>query len=338
MLGASIVNLSCLSGVHAMMCAILSTTEPGDTVMTVHHDHGGHFATKGIIDRIGRGHLFTPAYDFDTLTFDAQALAKAFKKAGAKAFYMDVSYYLNPHNLREIRQALGDKAIIIYDASHTIGLILGQQFQAPFEEGADVICANTHKTLPGPQKGLIAFRDEALGTRANAIIEDCLYSSPHTASMIALATTLLEVKEFGQDFAKQIIANANALGAALEKRGHKLRRANTGRYSENHQVHLLTEHLGDYRALYKKFYANSITLAFDHPDILSGGIFIRLGTQEITRRGMKEAEMDQIAGFLDRSISNESLASEVEAFVNNYSQAHYSFDEPAPPARQDSAT
>ena len=46
MLGAYSVNLNCLSGVHAMMCAILSTTEPGDTIMTVHHDHGGHFATK----------------------------------------------------------------------------------------------------------------------------------------------------------------------------------------------------------------------------------------------------------------------------------------------------
>lgn len=326
MLGASIVNLNCLSGVHAMMCAILSTTEPGDTVMTVHHDHGGHFATEGIVNRIGRGHLFTPAYNFDTLTFDAQALAKAFKEAGAKALYMDVSYYLNPHNLREIREALGDEAVIIYDASHTIGLILGQQFQDPFKEGADVICANTHKTLPGPQKGLIAFKDEKLGKKANDIINDCLYSSPHTASMIALATTLLEMKEFGQDFAKQIVANSNALGEALARRGHKVRKANTGRYSENHQVHLFTEHLGDYRQLYKQFYANNITLAFDHPDILGEGIFIRLGTQEITRRGMKEADMDQIANFLDRSMKGEHFADEVEAFINKYHQALYSFD------------
>lgn len=327
MLSASIVNLNCLSGVHAMMCAILSTTEPGDAVMSVHHDHGGHFATKGIIDRIGRKHIYTPSYNVETLSFDVQALAKTFKKAGAKAFYMDVSYYLNPHNLREIREALGEDAIIIYDASHTMGLILGQQFQAPFEEGADVICANTHKTLPGPQKGMIAFRDKKLGEKANDIINDCLYSSPHTASMIALATTLLEMKEYGKEFAKQIIANANALGGALEKRGYTVRKANTGRYSENHQVHLLANSLNDYRQLYKKFYANSITLAFDHPGILSGGIFIRLGTQEITRRGMKEGDMDVVADFLDRSIKGEQLASEVEAFINRYCQVHYSFDD-----------
>ncbi len=326
MLGAAVVNLNCLSGVHAMMCAILSTTEPGDTVMTVHHDHGGHFATKGILDRIGRKHVYTPNYNFDTLSFDAEAIAKTFKESGARAFYMDVSYYLNPHNLREIRAALGDEAIIIYDASHTMGLIMGQQFQAPLKEGADVVCANTHKTLPGPQKGMIAFRDSGLGERASGIINDCLFSSPHTASMIALATTILEMKEFGQDYAKQVIANSNALGEALAQRGHSLRKANTGRYSEDHQVHLFTEKFGDYRDIYRKLFANSITLAFDHPDILSGGIFIRLGTQEVTRRGMKEQEMETIADFLDRGIKGQSFRDEVESFNDKYRKAHYSFD------------
>lgn len=325
MLGASVINLNCLSGVHAMMCAILSTTEPGDTVMSVHHDQGGHFATKGIIDRIGRKHVFA-SYDFDALNFDAKNIAKIFKESGAKAFYMDVSYYLNPHNLREIRAALGEEAIIIYDASHTIGLIMGQQFQAPFKEGADVICANTHKTLPGPQKGMIAFRDRALGEKANAIINDCLYSSPHLTSMIALATTILEMKEFGKKYAQQIISNSNALGEALEKRGHKVRKANTGYYSENHQVHLITEHLGSYRELYEKLVANSITVAFDDSRIFRGGEFVRLGTQEITRRGMKEKDMETVADFLHRSLNGDDIQPEVEHFIQGFHRAHYSFD------------
>jgi glycine/serine hydroxymethyltransferase len=326
MLGAAIVNLSCLSGVHAMMCAILSTTEPGDTVMTVHHDHGGHFATKGIVDRIGRKHVFTPAYDYDALKFDAEAIAKTFREQDCRALYLDVSYYLNPHNLREIRAALGDEAIIIYDASHTMGLIMGQQFQAPLKEGANVICANTHKTLPGPQKGMIAFRDKEFGEKANAIIDSCLYSSPHTASMIALATTILEMKEFGQDFAKQIITNSNALGEALNKRGYHVRKANTGRFSENHQVHLMTEKVGKHNELWRKLYRNNINVNFDSPDVFKQGFFIRLGTQEITRRGMKEAEMEQIADFLQRGLSGYDFADEVTVFVERFRTAHYSFD------------
>jgi len=326
MLGAAIVNLSPLSGVHAMMCAIESTTEPGDTVMTIQHDHGGHFATAGILARIGRQHV-TTSYNFDTLSFDAEGIARTFKKSGAKAFYMDVSYYLNPHNLREIRAALGDDAVIIYDASHTMGLIMGGQFQAPLKEGANVICANTHKTLPGPQKGMIAFRDSDFGAKANDIIDACLYSSPHTASMIALATTILEMKEFGRDYAGQIIANSNALGETLAKFGYRVRKANTGRWSENHQVHLMTDGLGDYRELWRRLYSNHINVNFDHPDVFQQGWFIRLGTQEITRRGMKEPEMKQTAGFMHRGLKGENFASEVTDFISQYQAAHYSFDQ-----------
>lgn len=325
MLGAAEVNLNCLSGVHAMMCAILSVTEPGDTVMTVHADHGGHFATQGILERIGRKHVST-SYNFETLSFDAAGIAETFKKSGAKAFYMDVSYYLNPHNLREIRAALGKGPIIIYDASHTMGLIMGQQFQSPLKEGADVVCANTHKTLPGPQKGMIAFGDAALGKKANQIINGYLYSSSHTASMIALSTTILEMKAFGQDFAKQIIANSNALGEGLARRGYHVRKANTGRWSENHQVHLMTEKVGNYKELWRRLYRNNINVNFDGPNILNQGAFIRLGTQEITRRGMKEADMERIADFLQRGLSGFDFADEVVAFIGAYQKAAYSFD------------
>src|SRR3990172_984420 len=105
MLFAADVNLNVLSGVHAMMSAILSTTEPGDLVMTVPLEAGGHFATKGILARVGRKHAFLD-YDFSALKFDTQKIAENFKKSGARAIYLDVSYYLNPHNLTEIREAV----------------------------------------------------------------------------------------------------------------------------------------------------------------------------------------------------------------------------------------
>jgi glycine hydroxymethyltransferase len=324
MLHAKVVNLNCLSGVHAMMCAILSTTEPGDTVMTVHHDFGGHFATRGILERVGRKNVWT-SFDLAHLRFDVEALAKTFKESGAKAFYMDVSYYINPHNLREIRQALGEDAIIIYDASHTMGLIMGQAFQSPLTEGANVICANTHKTLPGPQKGMIAFRDQAFGEKANKIINGCLFSSPHTHHLIALATTILEMKEFGQAYAQQVIANSNALGEELTKLGYEVRKANTGRYSENHQVHLMVDHLGDYRQLYDHFFHNNIAVNFDNP--LGNRMFIRLGTQEVTRRGMNEVEMKTVAQFIDQSLKGERIKEKVLAFNDTFRTIQYSFDQ-----------
>ena len=324
MLGASVVNLNLLSGVHAMMCSLLSTTEPGDTVMTVPAEAGGHFATASILARVGRKHIYA-TFDAEKLKFDAEKIAEDYHKSNAKAFYIDVSYYLNPHNLTEIRAALGDEAVIIYDASHTMGLILGQHFQAPFKEGANVISANTHKTLWGPQKGMIAFRDKEFGEKANEIIDGCLYSSPHTHHLIALAIGILELKEFGQAYAEQVIKNSNATAEAFVKRGYDVRKANTGRYSETHQAHIFIDDKGERLDLYKKLLNNNISSNFDNP--LGERIYIRFGTQEITRRGMKEAEMDTIAELVDGALKGKDVKNEVIEFNKRFTSIEYSFDQ-----------
>jgi len=324
MLGAVSVNLSVLSGVHAMMSAILSTTEPGDVVMTVPLKWGGHFATQGILERVGRKHIFAE-YDYPNLRFDVEKLAKKFKENHARALYLDVSYYLNPHNLKEIRQALGEEAIIIYDASHTMGLIMGQQFQSPLKEGANVICANTHKTLPGPHKGMIAFRDKDLADKANAIIDGCLYSTPHMTHLIALSIAILEMKEFGVAYAKQIISNSNAIAEAFVGLGYEVRKANTGRYSENHQAHVFIDTKGERLTLYKNLLNNTISTNFEGTE-LGGRLFIRIGTEEITRRGMKEKEMKEIAGLMDRAMKGEDIRKEVAALNSRFTKILYSFD------------
>lgn len=326
MLHAASVNLNVLSGVHAMMCSILSTTNPGDTVMIVPLEYGGHFATSGILERIGRKNVLAD-FDFENLKFDVEKIARKVKENNVKAIYLDVSYYLNPHNLREMRQAIGDEPIIIYDASHTMGLIMGGEFQSPLEEGANVISANTHKTLPGPHKGMIAFRDKDLADKANAIIDGSLYSTPHITHLVALATTILEMKEFGSSFAKQIIANSNAIGQAFESLGYDVRRANTGRYSEDHQAHVFIDNKGDHMTLYKNLVNNNISTNFEGSELAGGRWFIRIGTAEVTRRGMKETDMDTIANFMDRAMKGDNVQGEVVSFNKKFPNILYSFDE-----------
>jgi fluorothreonine transaldolase len=324
MLGASQVNLSCLSGVHAMMCAIMATTEPGETVMTVGLDHGGHFGTQTIVERSGR-RIAETVYRFDTLTFDVERTAAAFAAAHAHALYLDVSFCLSPHPLRELRAAIGPSPTIIYDASHTLGLIMGGRFQDPFAEGADVICGNTHKTLPGPHKGMIAFREPELAARASGIIDNALYSSPHGMSMVALATTLLEMRDYGRDYASQIIANSNALGAALDARGASVRIAATGRYSENHQVHLMLDTLGSGADLVRRLAISNIVANLNNT--LGGRLYLRIGAQEVTRRGMREPEMEQVAALIIDSLDGHDRSDEVAALVSRYPHVHYSYDQ-----------
>lgn len=323
MTGAAVVNLNCLSGVHAMMCAILSTTEPGDTVMTLNQADGGHFATKGIIDRIGRRHVYA-AFNLKDLKFDAKETGRIFKEVNAKALYMDVSNHLNPHNLRELRQELGDKAVIIYDASHTLGLILGGEFQDPFAEGADVICANTHKTLAGPQKGIVMFKDLEFGTKANQIISSYLYSSVHVGSLIALCLAILEWKSFGKEYAKQVIKNSRVLANEFAQLGYELRKSNTGEYTNNEQLHIYIDRMGPYIELYKNLVRNNISVNFQN--VMGNRYFMRIGTQEITRRGMKESDMATVAIIVDKAIKGNNVKQEVVDFTANYPNLEFSFD------------
>ncbi|MFZ5424886.1 MAG: hypothetical protein ACOZAO_03720 [Patescibacteria group bacterium] len=324
MLSAEAINLNVLSGVHAMMSSILAVTEPSDTVLTVHHDAGGHFATKGILDRIGRKHGFV-SYDLENLRFNVEETAKTVKELGATAIYLDVSYYLNPHNLKELREAVGENITIIYDASHTMGLIMGQEFQAPLKEGANVVCANTHKTLPAVHKGMIAFRDADLGLKANSIINGCLYSTNHLTHMIGLSITILEMEAFGKEYAKQIISNSRAIGNAFSELGYAVRKANNGEYSNNHQAHVFIDDKGVRGELYKNLVKNNISTNFDSP--LGDRLFIRVGTQELTRRGLKENDVKEVANLVHRALIGEDVKSDVIEFNNSFRDIHYSFDE-----------
>lgn len=128
------------------------------------------------------------------------------------------------------------------------------------------------------------------------------------------------------EYAHQVVKNSQALGASLANCGFDVRKNSDGSYSKTHQVHVLTERIGQRRQVYDRLYKNSIAVAFDSPTILKNGTFIRLGTQEITRRGMKGDDMAIIADFMRRAVSGEDLHEEVEGFKCSFPGVEYSFD------------
>jgi glycine hydroxymethyltransferase len=324
MLGAAVVSLSCLSGVHAMTCVLLALTDPGDTVVSLGVSAGGHFGTQTIVERTGRQHVSAP-YDFDRLGVDLEVLAARWHAHGAKLLYLDSSYYLQPHDLRGLRQAVGSDATIVYDASHTLGLIMGGMFQQPLSEGADVVCGNTHKTLPGPHKALVAFRDADVGRRALDVFDAGLYSSPHLAHLVPLAMTILEMREFGRAYAAQVVANAVALAQELSNHGFEVRRIPGGTYTRNHQVHAFPADGELPRDVYARLLRSNIVVGFDNA--FGGRPYMRLGVQQMTRRGMREDQMQVVANLLRRGIDGADLRSEVQKFMQPYGKARYSFDD-----------
>ncbi len=320
MSGGKAVNLNLLSGIHAMISLIATVTKPGDVVMTIDPGKGGHFATNVILADLGRKCVYAP---FDSSQKEnTEEIIKFIKQNKIQYFYIDLMNYTQSINIEKIKKSLGKKITIIYDASHTLGLMLGGKFQSPIKEGADILCANTHKTFPGPHKGIIIYQDKSYGEQINSRMAGKFYSTVHSNLLISLCISILEMEAFGSNYVNQLIKNSLALSKALERRGLKIRKID-GQYSQNHQVHLFIDD-SDRKDLYKRLLKNNISTNFNA--LSDNRHFMRLGTQELTRRGMKEAEMETIAGFLSDSIQKLEIGKKVLDFNNMYKDIHYSFD------------
>jgi glycine/serine hydroxymethyltransferase len=322
MLGAQLVNLNCLSGIHAMMSVVLAVTQPGDVVMSIGETDGGHFSTQGVVTSAGRGHVFA-VYDKAAHDLDYAATAQAFEEAGAKAIYLDISDHLKPVDVGKLRDVLGDEAIIIYDASHTLGLVMGGAYPSPLAEGADVLVANTHKTFAGPQKAVVAFRDAAKFAAANDAINSLYVSSAHTHELMALAVAILEAAAFGHDYAQAVVANASRLGAALAARGYQVAKAGQ-ELTYNHQIHVLMPQLSDPTAAHRRLARTGISVNFKHT--MHPVWYMRIGVQGITRLGMNAADMELVADLIDRSLRGDDVRAEVAALMEAHDTVAYSFD------------
>lgn len=322
-LGTSLISFSLLSGIHAMISTLLSISKPGDTIMTLNNKFGGHFMTNGVFERIGRQQILT-VHDRDSGIIDIEKTSELFHDKAAKVLYLDMMSIIEKLPVDKLRMRIAENAIIIFDASHTLGLIMGGQFQDPIKEGADIIVGNTHKTFPGPQKAMIAFKDRNMGENIVSIMSKCLHSSVHTNNIIVLAITMLEMNEFGREYAVQIIRNSNVLGSELQKKGYMLKKTSKNEFSQNHQLHILFENISEIANLPYNLCRNNISFTVLNPP--SGKSYLRVGTQEVTRMGMKEGDMKQVAKLLDESIRGKDVKNEVIRFNGAFKRIHYSFD------------
>ncbi|MCW3465921.1 hypothetical protein [Chitinophaga nivalis] len=314
-----------LSGMHAMMSAISSLTEPGDMVLSVHPDGGGHFATGNLINRLGRRSVFIE-HDPRELLLSLSHLKKLKQEhKNIKAVFLDDSAPLYRMPVAAVRDILGKEVTIVYDASHTLGLIMGDAYINPLKEGCDVIQGNTHKTFPGPQKGLLHFADKSTGEKAMEVIGSSLVSSQHTHHAIALYITILEMEMYGRSYAQTTIENARLLSEYLA--GHGLQLLSNGKsFTDSNQFLLrvqegMTNHEA-YRRLHESHICVNVKNVF-HQNV------IRIGVQELTRWGMKGDEMKEIADILRIILlegSSQHTTARVDELRKTYNSVHFSFD------------
>jgi glycine hydroxymethyltransferase len=334
--GANFCDVRPISGTLANYAAFAAISARGDRILSLGVEHGSHVSHEkaGAAGTLGL-EVEWLEYNNDC-TMNAELSCAKILKIKPKFIVIGGSVVLFPQPIQELRKACDEAgAKIIYDAAHVLGLIAAGIFQNPLREGADIITTSTHKTFPGPQGGMILGNiDEETQKKIQAAVFPQFSSNHHLHRMPALYGALREMQTFGKDYATQIVKNAQALARELHNLGFNVLAGDRG-FTQSHQVLVNCGQPGfggDFAGLLER--ANIIL----NKNIIPGdGINpknprgIRIGTQEMTRFGMKEDEMKQIAKFIKRVVldkeSPEFVAKEVAAFRAGFQTVRYCFSD-----------
>jgi glycine hydroxymethyltransferase len=315
--GAQHANVQPHAGANANLAAYLAVLEPGDTVLGMRLDQGGHLTHGSPVNASGRLYHFVSygvtdsdeRLDLDQLASLAAQHRPKLIVAGATAY----PRIIDPQPLRRIADEVG--ALLLFDAAHVAGLVAGGVHPNPVGV-ADIVTLTTHKTLRGPRGGAILCTEELAPAIDKAVFPG-LQGGPleHVIAAKAVAFREAAQPEF-REYAAQIIRNARALAAALAGEGFRIVSGGT----DNHLM------LVDLRSFDPELTGKAAQEVLDRagitlnknqipgdprsPFVTSG---LRIGTPAVTTTGMGEAEMEEIARFISRVLRQPGNPAEGEA-------------------------
>lgn len=326
-------NVQPTSGVVANLAAFFTFAKPGDSLMALEVPVGGHISHANVSAAGIRGlKVYQHPFDEKSMNIDVDAMIKKILEIKPKIILFGGSLFLFPHPVKEVQEAANEVgAKVMYDGAHVLGLIAGGKFQDPLREGADVLMGSTHKTFPGTQGGIILTKNEYAKKIDDAVFPGVV-SNHHLHHVAGLGIATAEMLEFGEDYANQTIKNAKALAQALNDYGFNVLCEDQG-FTESHQVAFDVSNIGRASILAKDLESNNIILnknllPWDDVNRSDDPSGIRVGTQEITRRGMKESEMSEVAEFIMRVCMDKvNVKEEVTEFMNQYTKVHFAFEE-----------
>lgn len=304
--GADAVNVQPHSGAQANMAVFFAALKPGETVLGMRLDHGGHLTHGHPVNFSGRLYNVaaygvskeTGTIDYDEVRELALEHSPGLIIAGWSAYPRDVDYA----KFRSIADECG--ALLLADIAHPAGLVVAGLHSDPIPH-CDFVTTTTHKTLRGPRGGMVMMKEEHAKT-VNSRVFPGTQGGPLMHVIAAKAVAFKEAlePEF-LEYQRQIVKNARRLGENLLNAGLKLVSGGT----DNHLVLVdltETEFTGQVveQTLERAgITVNKNTIPFDpRPPMVTSGV--RIGTPAITTRGMKEAEIDAISGFIMEAFNN----------------------------------
>ncbi len=300
--GADFANVQPHSGSQANAAAYLALIKPGDTILGMSLDHGGHLTHGAKVNFSGK--IFNAVqYGLDPATGEidyaqVERLAHEHKPKLIIAGFSAYSRVLDFARFRAIADAVG--AYFLVDMAHVAGLVAAGVYPNPVPY-ADVVTTTTHKTLRGPRGGMILARaNEEIGKKLNSMIFPGTQGGPLMHVIAAKAVAFLEAMQPGfVDYQKQVVANAQEMCKVFQQRGIRIVSGGTDN-------HLFLVDLSDKNVTGKEADAalgrahitvNKNSVPNDpRPPMVSSGI--RIGTPAVTTRGFRQAEVVELAGWI----------------------------------------
>ena len=317
--GCDYANVQPHSGAQANMAVFMAMLEAGDTVMGMNLDHGGHLSHGSPVNFSGRYFNIVPYGVNDEGYIDYEELERKAMECKPKLIVAGASAYARVIDFKKFREVC-DKcgANLMVDIAHIAGLVAAGVHPSPFPY-ADVVTTTTHKTLRGPRGGMILANKEAADKfNFNKAIFPGSQGGPLEHVIAAKAVCFGEaLKPEFKTYQEQVVKNAKALAAALEKEGFKVLTGGT----DNHLM------LVDLRGMdisgkelqnrcdevYITLNKNTVPNDPRSPFVTSG---VRIGTPAITSRGLVESDMEEIAHLIWLTATDfENKADEIRAAV-----------------------
>jgi len=304
-----------LSGHIAALSALVPLLPPKSRILAIAPDEGGYdgYAPGYVPSLFGYTVRPLPA-DGPGLSVDADRAVATIQRERPNAVVLGQSFFLFPYPLREIAEAAHAlDALVFYDASHVLGLLAGGEFQDPIREGADVVYGSTHKSFPGPQGGLLFTDREDLFAQIDPALVWRIFDNAHWNRIAGLGQTLLELERCGAEYARTVIANAQALGRSLSDLGVPLVAESLG-FTRSHQIHLDRTRLEASAGVR----AGELARRLERQRLLID-LVGRIGTAEVARLGLTPADMPRMAELMVRAgWRSEPVAREVLAWRKTF--------------------
>lgn len=316
-------NVQPLSGSPMNQAVYLAFMKPGDTILGMDLSHGGHLTHGAPVSHMGKLFNFVryKTHPEDKGRIDFDELMRVAKKTKPKIVLCGYTSYPRDYDYTDFKKVADEVgAVTMADVAHIGGLIAGEAMRNPFDYGFDIVTTTTHKTLRGPRGGIILskgvvgnpFKEpemtkENIPTILDRSVFPGLQGGPHMNTIAAIAVALKEAQEPEfKIYAAQVIKNAKTLAQKLMDLGVKLITDGT----DNHMMvaNTIVSFNLDGAAAEKTLEKAGITvnkqIIPDDPNPPYKPSGIRIGTPAMTTRGMKEKEMEIIAGWMHEALAN----------------------------------